>query len=131
MFISNGSAWTYVPSGDEPEGTVINIAVQEPLTTDITSLSFPGGGAPISAAGTISLKSSGVTASSYGPSADSSPGVSGTFSVPYITVDTYGRITAASTKTITLPVDSKVYVKNRGATKAYVLGTTTAPTSSD
>lgn len=55
---------------------------------------------------TFSLAASGATAGSYGPSANASPAHSGTFSVPYITVDAYGRITAASTKTITLPADN-------------------------
>ena len=52
---------------------------------------------------TLALKASGVTAGSYGPSANASPAHGKTFSVPYLTVDTYGRLTAASTKTITLP----------------------------
>ena len=52
---------------------------------------------------TLSLKASGVTAGSYGPSANASPAHGKTFSVPYLTVDTYGRLTACSTKTITLP----------------------------
>lgn len=57
-------------------------------------------------AGTLSadrLPTSGVTAGSYGPSANASPAHGGTFSVPYVTVDNKGRLTAASTKTITLP----------------------------
>ena len=49
------------------------------------------------------LADSGVTAGSYGPSANASPAHGGTFSVPYITFDAKGRATAASTKTITLP----------------------------
>ena len=49
------------------------------------------------------LANSGVTAGSYGPSANASPAHGGTFSVPYITFDAKGRATAASTKTITLP----------------------------
>ena len=52
---------------------------------------------------TLSLETSGVTAGSYGPSANASPAHGKTFSVPYLTVDTYGRLTACSTKTITLP----------------------------
>ena len=52
----------------------------------------------------FSLKTSGVTAGNYGPSKDItlSTTTDGKFNVPYITVDTYGRITAASTKTITM-----------------------------
>ena len=59
--------------------------------------------------GTLSadrLATSGATAGSYGPSANASPGSAGTFSVPYLTVDNKGRVTAASTKTITMPTVS-------------------------
>jgi len=58
------------------------------------------------------LADSGVGADSYGPSSDASPGHEGTFSVPYITVDAKGRVTAASTKTITLPSDSDTTYNN-------------------
>lgn len=51
----------------------------------------------------VTLANSGVTAGSYGPSADASPAQSGSFSVPYLTVDAKGRVTAASTKSVTLP----------------------------
>lgn len=40
---------------------------------------------------------------SYGPSSNTSPAHGGTFSVPYVTVNNLGHVTAASTKTITLP----------------------------
>ena len=50
-----------------------------------------------------SLSSSGVTTGSYGPSANVTlSSGSGSFSVPYFTVDSKGRVTAASTKTITI-----------------------------
>lgn len=123
--------WTFVPSGDEPEGTVINISVEEPLTTDIINEEHLNGGAPITGSGKISLKGSGVTAGTYGTGANSSPAAGGNFYIPSVTVDTYGRITAASSVKITLPADSQVYVTARGTTKAYILGTTTQPTSSN
>jgi len=56
--------------------------------------------------GTLSvdrLPTSGVTADSYGPIGNQSPAHGGTFSVPRITTDAKGRVTSASTKTITLP----------------------------
>jgi hypothetical protein len=34
VLISNGTAWILVPSGDEPSGTVISIAVGSGLATD-------------------------------------------------------------------------------------------------
>lgn len=58
--------------------------------------------------GTLYLSKSGVTAGSYGPSANATPAVGDTFDVPQITVDKYGRVTAASTKTVTTPSDTKV-----------------------
>ena len=56
----------------------------------------------------IAINGAAVTAGSYGPSANATPAHGGTFSVPYVTVDAAGRVTAASTKTITLPADTKV-----------------------
>lgn len=81
-------------------------------------------------AGTLNaarLPTSGVTAGSYGPSANASPAHSGTFSVPYVTIDTYGRVTAASTKTITLPSDNDT--KNTAgstdtSSKIFLIGAT-------
>lgn len=60
-------------------------------------------------ANNYSHPNSGVTASSYGPSANASPAHGKTFSVPYITVNAAGHITAASTKTITLPADNNTW----------------------
>ena len=104
-------------------GTVTSVATGTGLT-----------GGPITSTGTISLATSGVTAASYGPSANASPAHSGTFSVPYITVDTYGRITSAATKTITLPAsgntDEKVKCTSATTTKSYLLGVTASSVSS-
>lgn len=47
--------------------------------------------------------SDGANTGSFGPSASVSPGFGGTFSVPYVTVNAKGHVTAASTKTITMP----------------------------
>ena len=58
-------------------------------------------GGDITTTGTISLKASGVTAGSYGPSANVTGTDGTTMSVPYITVDTYGRITSISNKVYT------------------------------
>ena len=58
------------------------------------------------ASGTLAkerLATSGATAGSYGLSANATPAFGATFNVPYVTVDTYGRTTAASTKTVKIP----------------------------
>lgn len=96
-------------------------------TGDATGSMSVNGSADASAS--LTLVSSGVTAGSYGPSANASPGVSGTFSVPYFTVDSKGRITAASTKTITMPTDTKVTNTKNNTTKAYITGTTSSSTN--
>ena len=48
------------------------------------------------------------TAGSAGPTANAKPGHGGTFSVPQVTVDAYGRATLAN-RTITLPSDSNTH----------------------
>lgn len=114
-------------SGNASTATKFASAQIVKLTGDVTGEKSSQAGWEIA----TTLKNSGVTAGSYGPSANASPAHSGTFSVPYITVDAKGRVTAASTKTITLPsdnnTDTKVNVKARGTTKAYIMGDTTAP----
>lgn len=79
----------------------------------LTATSFSGSGAGLTSlnasnvsSGTLPaarLATSGVTAGSYGPEAAASPAHGGTFNVPYVTVDTYGRVTNAVTQEITLP----------------------------
>lgn len=56
IFISDGSAWILIPSGDEPSGTVTNVATGSGLT-----------GGPITSSGTISLDTAyGDTVNPYG-----------------------------------------------------------------
>ena len=52
---------------------------------------------------TVTLGDSGVTAGSYGDSNAQTPGYSGTFKVPYITVNSKGIVTAISAHNVTIP----------------------------
>ena len=90
---------THVTSADK-----LKTARTISLTNHVTgSTTFDGSGnASISA----TLANSGVTAGSYGPSANATPAAGATFNVPYITVDAKGRLTAASTKTVKMPTGS-------------------------
>ena len=58
---------------------------------------------------TVGLSDSGVTASSYGPSANATPAHGATFNVPEITVNAKGIVTSAATRTITLPADNNTH----------------------
>ena len=60
-------------------------------------------GGSITTTGTLYLTKVFTSPGSFGPSDNATPSYGETFSVPYITVDKAGRITAAATKTITLP----------------------------
>lgn len=82
-------------------GTVTKVTAGTGLNTTGADTTTDGGN--FTTSGTLYLTKSGVTAGSYGQSSAKSPGYGGTFSVPYVTVDKYGRVTAASSITITLP----------------------------
>ena len=71
-------------------------------------------------ANNYSHPNSGATAGSYGPSANASPALGGTFSVPYFTINTAGHVTAASTKTITLPSDITTFTKSLKVTTSWM-----------
>ena len=88
LFYRKDGTWQ-TPSG-AGIGTVTSVATGTGLT-----------GGPITSTGTISLDTSGVTAGNYGPSANVTGSDGATMNVPYITVDTYGRVTSISNKTYT------------------------------
>lgn len=76
-FISDGSAWVLIPSGDEPSGTVTNVAVANDGGLTVS-------GSPITSSGTITVgHSNSVTAKTSS-------------SVKKFTYDEYGHITGSS-----------------------------------
>ena len=101
-------------SGNAGTATKFASAQSVELTGDVTGSASSQAGWSVA----TTLANSGVTAGSYGPSANASPAHGGTFSVPYVTFDAKGRATAASTKTITLPSapSTSVYSATVGTT---------------
>jgi hypothetical protein len=77
------------------------------------------------------LADSGVGAGSYGLAAAASPSPGGSFNVPYLTVDAKGRVTAAATYAVTLPLDTKVKqtAKSDNVNYRILLTTLASPTS--
>ena len=94
-------------SGNASTATKFASSQSVALTGDVTGSASSQAGWSVA----TTLANSGVTAGSYGPSDNATPAHAGTFSVPYITVDAKGRVTAASTKTVTLPSDNNTDTK--------------------
>lgn len=122
-----------INSADSKTGTVTKITAGTGLNTSADQADNATKGS-ITTTGTLYLTTSGVTATTYGNTTQQTPSHGGTFNIPYFTVDKYGRVTNASTTTVKLPADNntdtKVNVKARGTTKAYIMADTTSPTSS-
>ena len=102
-------------TGNAGTATKFASAQSVALTGDVTGSASSQAGWSVA----TTLSNSGVTAGSYGQAENASPAHKGTFSVPYITVDAKGRVTAASTKTITLPADNNTTYTNESLGNGY------------
>lgn len=116
----SGNATTATSATSATTATRFASSQSVALTGDVTGSASSTAGWSVA----TTLADSGVTAGSYGPSADATPSHSGTFSVPYITVDSKGRVTAAATKSIKLPSSGNVDTK---VTQAYSTSTSSFP----
>lgn len=112
-------------SGNAGTATKFASAQSVALTGDVTGSASSQAGWSVA----TTLSNSGVTAGSYGQAENASPTHKGTFSVPYITVDAKGRVTAASTKTITLPADNNTTYTNEKLGNGYGTCATEAATA--
>lgn len=90
-FVWTGSAWELL--GDEGSYALNSVS--------ITGTGALGGGGTLAANRTITHNTSGVTAASYGPTANVSGSNGATIKVPQITVDSYGHVTGVTERTYT------------------------------
>lgn len=88
-FISDGSAWVLIPSGDEPSGTVTSVDVSNGGGLSVS-------GSPVTTSGTITISHADT-------SSQASVNNSGRTYIQDITLDTYGHVTgiASATETVT------------------------------
>lgn len=89
VFISNGSSWNLIPSGNEPSGTVTNVATGTGLT-----------GGPITSSGTISHADT---------SSQASVSNNGRTYIQSITLDGMGHVTGISSATETVTNTDTTY----------------------
>ena len=116
-FISNGSSWILIPSGDDVEDTWRNIKVNgtELLGNGISSgaVNFKNGSnVTITGSGNdVTIASAHPTITTDTDTSDSSTlSASGTFTaITSVTRDTNGHVTKVNTKTYTLPADSDTH----------------------
>lgn len=87
-------------SGYGKTGTVTSITAGTGLNTSADQADSATKGS-ITTTGTLYLTKSGVTAGSYGPTANVTGSNNTTLSVPQITVDAYGRVTSVTNRTYT------------------------------
>ena len=79
------------------------------LASDVSG-KIDSAGTGLSKSGTsLSLASLHSDVSTIGSSSAQTLAYSGTFTIPYITRDTYGRVSGGGTRTITMPAASSAY----------------------
>ena len=106
--ISDGSAWTVIPSGDEPSGTVTSIATSNDIT-----------GGTITTSGTI--KHADITRTDT--TSIASPAHSGTFTaVDSVTTNARGHVTAVNVKKVTLPAQYSLPLAASGTRGGVQIG---------
>ena len=141
LILTNGGAYEITwpnnvtwSAGDEPELKSVGKDVLTFFTVDGGTSWTEVSGSGAAGGGSGSISDSGVIPGSYGPSINETPTYGNTFTVPQITVNQKGQVTAAVNKTVTIPAsdntDTKVDVTLVTQTRAYLLGTTTTPTGS-
>jgi len=101
-------------SGNAGTATKFETAKSVALTGDVTGSASSQAGWSVA----TTLSTTGVTAGTYGQTADATPAHGDTITVPSVTVDAKGRITGAADATITLPSESDVGVTSTGSGNA-------------
>ena len=142
---NNGTAGSYGPTGNVTPGyggtfqipqittnaqghvTAITMrTVTLPSAQDIPEVQTYTGVSPIVVSGTQISHAAIGTAGSVGPTADATASHGGTITVPYITVDARGHVSAKANRTITLPA-GPVNMKGASSSAAGSAGYVPAP----
>jgi len=109
---NNGTTMSVPYITVDAKGRITSIANK---TITFVNTTYTAGTGLSLSGGAFSLATSGATAGSYGMSANTTGNEGTTVSIPYITVDAYGRITSISNKTLTCK-NSTSYLPLSGGT---------------
>lgn len=142
---NNGTAGSYGPTGNVTPGyggnfqipqittnaqghvtAIIMRTVTLPSAQDIPEVETYTGVAPITVTGTKISHNNIGSAGSVGPTGNSTATHGGTITIPYITVDAKGHVSAKSNRTITLPA-GPVNMKGASSSAAGSAGYVPAP----
>lgn len=142
---NNGTAGSYGPTGNVTPGYGGNFQIPQittnaqghvtaitmrtvtlPSAQDIPEVETYTGVSPITVSGTQISHNNIGTAGSVGPTGNSTATHGGTITIPYITVDAKGHVSAKSNRTITLPA-GPVNMKGASSSAAGSAGYVPAP----
>lgn len=119
--IPTGTSSTTVALGNHTHSNYYSSSTSRTANTVLAAPNGSDGTASFRKLVAADLPTSGATAGTYGESAAKTATHGGTISIPKITIDNKGRVTSASSITVTLPSDNNTDTK--------VTSTTTNPTS--
>ncbi|MBR1988825.1 MAG: hypothetical protein IKA36_07305 [Clostridia bacterium] len=119
--IPTGTSSTTVALGNHTHSNYYSTSTSRTANTVLAAPNGSDGTASFRKLVAADLPTSGATAGTYGESAAKTATHGGTISIPKITIDNKGRVTSASSITVTLPSDNNTDTK--------VTSTTTNPTS--
>ncbi len=133
MIIYNGSSWNVINGENQVEvtagGAELIVPATNTLGSAVTIAKVDGTDVQVK----LKHDTTGVVASSYGESAEdnTAPGYGGSLHIPYITVNTAGHVTSASTKTITLPASQNLFATIKSGSYQSATGIPTGTTTGD
>lgn len=113
-YLCSDGKWRPVPVTSTNHTVTVQSGLKSDGTTTISGTSSSA------ASPTVALGDSGVTAGSYGDSAAQTPAHSGSFKVPYVTVNAKGIVTGISEHTVTLPSDNNTWTAASTSAAGYV-----------
>lgn len=122
ILIESDTGRVKIADGDTDYKTLpYTIGVRVPTDAKFTDTTYTASGGLSLSGTTFSIANSGVTADTYGPTANVSGSWGTSFTVPSVVVNTKGQVTSAVDRTVTMP--AKPTAADIGAEPAFTKNT--------